>query len=182
MTSDEAIQFINLLGKNDHKVVIDGKSFIDNPPETGQIATYKFGNWILIYGDPLFHRDYGMNQDEFTSLLKKESISRTLFHWCVEETSGSLGFDFIENGAVLRSWWRLEGKVVTCIGDPIKAETPAMFGPASDLNVSGDVWDVVKLAESFGFKYDDLEVIKGTVYQPVKKEEPIKKSKWKFWQ
>ncbi|MBJ6750492.1 hypothetical protein [Geomonas anaerohicana] len=150
--------------------------------DTGTVAVCNFKNMLFMQGEVLFGRD---NEAEFQEHLKELSTGGRLFHWTVEDTSGTLAFDYVENGSVKRSWWSCVPRVNLNAGNPLPNEPPGKFG--SDLGDEDvEEWDIVTVAEGFGFIWDELEEAPCTIYRPKKVEkisntETSQKPWWRFW-
>lgn len=142
------------------------------------VAVCKFKNMLFMQGRVLF----GRNDDaEFRACLKEVSSLGRLFHWTVEDASGALAFDYIEKGEIKRSWWSCIPQVDIDTGEPLLSEPPGKFS-ADQRNEHVDEWDLVTVAEGFGFVWDELEDARCTIYRPEKAEKAaVQKPWWRFW-
>lgn len=148
--------------------------------ESRSVSVSKFNNFLFVQGEVLFGRE---NETELMQCLKQLSTRSSIFHWTVEDTSGALSFDYLENGISKRSWWSCDGRVTLNHGERLVNEPPGKF--VNSL-AQEDEWDVVAIAEVFGFIWDELEETRCTIYRPAQVERLSRsvtrqKPWWKFW-
>jgi len=180
----EIADFLDDLVGRKHEVAV-GERQHPGLPLGDCIGVCKHKNITFIQGKVLF----GM-KDESTFLrhLQRLSAEGNLFHWTVEDTSGTLAFDYFERGNPRRSWWSCDGSISSSKGTPLAGEAPGKFAERlSAEELSGiEEWDVVAVAEGFGFSWDELVETPFSVYRPTGSEKPYgpsgsQKPWWRFW-